>query len=261
MNAACSHPSFWADMCAVCGAPRCESDDAIDDVLSIRHVSSESMEMSFHEAQRVRNEDAARLRRSGKLALVLDLDLTLLHSVELDKTLLDALHVRQLDVHFVAEHKMVTKLRPGVRAFLADVRSTFDLYIYTLGGKAYAAAMRDILDPGGGLFLNVVSRDDSSSATMDVKSLDVLLLEERMTVIVDDTPQVWPDHADNLLRAPRFRFFPRLVDDEEGCDGYLATLARILKNVHADFYARGCGESEIDDEFDDVRDQIRLLSS
>ena len=34
---------------------------------------------------------------------------------------------------------MWTKLRPGIRAFLAGAAELFELYVYTMGAKAYAA--------------------------------------------------------------------------------------------------------------------------
>ena len=45
-----------------------------------------------------------------------------------------------------------TKLRPGVRRFLAEARGLFELHVYTMGDRAYARAMGGILDPDGRLF-------------------------------------------------------------------------------------------------------------
>lgn len=47
---------------------------------------------------------------------------------------------------------MWTKLRPGVRQFLETARQHFELHIYTMGDRAYAAEMAHLLDPQQHLF-------------------------------------------------------------------------------------------------------------
>ena len=47
---------------------------------------------------------------------------------------------------------MWTKLRPGVHAFLEAAHARFDLHVYTMGDKSYAAEMARLLDPTGRLF-------------------------------------------------------------------------------------------------------------
>lgn len=47
---------------------------------------------------------------------------------------------------------MWTKLRPGVREFLEDVHQRFELHIYTMGDRDYAAEMAKRLDPSRRLF-------------------------------------------------------------------------------------------------------------
>jgi hypothetical protein len=42
-----------------------------------------------------------------------------------------------------------TKLRPGVHGFLSGLRSLYELHIYTMGDREYAAAMAELLDPAG----------------------------------------------------------------------------------------------------------------
>lgn len=47
---------------------------------------------------------------------------------------------------------MWTKLRPGVRSFLATCAPLFEMCIYTHGDREYAAQMAKLLDPSGSLF-------------------------------------------------------------------------------------------------------------
>ena len=41
-----------------------------------------------------------------------------------------------------------------------------------------------------------------------VKDLDVILGSERTTLIIDDTPAVWPQHSAQVLVPKRYHFFP-----------------------------------------------------
>lgn len=47
---------------------------------------------------------------------------------------------------------MWTKLRPGVREFLEEMHLLFELHIYTMGDRDYAAEMARRLDPSRRLF-------------------------------------------------------------------------------------------------------------
>jgi RNA polymerase II subunit A-like phosphatase len=132
------------------------------------------------------------LLRQRKLVLVLDLDLTLVHTLNVASASASssAMPVRDQalcnsDVHDVFGGAMVTKLRPGARDFLERTSRMFELCIYTMGNRAYAAAVRSILDPDRRLFVSVVSRDDSTSDK--AKDLDVCMVDPRLTLIVDDT--------------------------------------------------------------------------
>ena len=48
-------------------------------------------------------------------------------------------------LHHLADIHLWTKLRPGIVSFLEAVSSTFEIYVYTMGTKAYAARMVDLL--------------------------------------------------------------------------------------------------------------------
>ena len=86
---------------------------------------------------------------------------------------------------------MWTKFRPGVREFLKRSQENFDLHVFTMGDKNYAAEMARLLDPTGALFNGrVASSSDAADGTM-MKDLDVLLGSEDMMVILDDTLGVW----------------------------------------------------------------------
>ena len=105
---------------------------------------------------------------------------------------------------------MWTKLRPYVREFLEAAAKLFDLYVYTMGARAYAAEMVKLLDPDGSLGLlnadRVISKEDGIASNK--KSLDVMLGSEQTTIILDDSPAVWPQRTAQLLVPRRYHFFP-----------------------------------------------------
>ncbi|KAI8465466.1 MAG: hypothetical protein J3K34DRAFT_487621 [Monoraphidium minutum] len=135
--------------------------------------------------------------------------------------------------------RLWTKLRPGVREFLSEASSMYELHIYTMGDKAYAREIAGLLDPGGRLFAGrVVSASDSTKT--HEKGLDVLLASEAHVLVLDDTEHVeryhffggsvrsWQPTANGLLEDR---------SDEDPASGMLATCLRVLRGVHEEFFA------------------------
>lgn len=84
---------------------------------------------------------------------------------------------------------MMTKLRPFVRKFLKEASEMFEMYIYTMGERAYALEMAKLLDPRKEYFGDrVISRDDGTQKHQ--KGLDVVLGHESAALILDDTENV-----------------------------------------------------------------------
>jgi len=327
----CHHPSFWAGMCVVCGAPRPQDDaqgvphlppgrptskptaapsgsqssseshgdsDAEADmdayaeevmrqasaahpasrmrqpsaqharqqqqqqaqVTRVKHLHARGhLEIGRSEAERLRKLDVERLLGARKLVLVLDLDHTLLNSVhvpEVDPQQAAQLHAI-LQQEAALPNKLLynlqmcnlwTKLRPYVHEFLDAARQLFELHIYTMGDRNYAAAIREILDPEKKLFAGVISMNDSTSTSQ--KDLDVALVADNVTLIIDDTEHVWPKHRRNLIQVERYHFFPHsaqqfrtrqkslleLGRDESNSNGTLATCLRVVSAVHKRFF-------------------------
>ncbi|KAJ7527617.1 hypothetical protein O6H91_16G063600 [Diphasiastrum complanatum] len=143
---------------------------------------------------------------------------------------------------------MWTKLRPFVHRFLEQASNMFEMYVYTMGERAYALAMAQLLDPSGRYFKGrVISKADSTHR--NIKDLDVVLSAESAVVILDDTEGVWPRHRDNLIVMERYHFFTsscrhfglesslsREHKDESESEGGLATALKVLHSVHETFF-------------------------
>lgn len=130
-----------------------------------------------------------------KLSLVLDLDHTLLHAVEVTNLLVKPptasgtchiqvshLHSHLLECHVDEIHyfhlpgmktiQYVVKLRPGLHQFLKSLSEQYDLCIYTHGTRTYAEAIAGIIDPNDTFFRHrIVARTDTPD--IDHKSLKV----------------------------------------------------------------------------------------
>lgn len=103
------------------------------------------------------------------------------------------------------------KLRPGLKEFLERICQIYELHIYTMGTRAYALAVKKIVDPDGSIFgERVLSRDENGNMTS--KSLARLFpVDTKMVVIIDDRGDVW-DWSNNLLRVKPYDFFVGIGD-------------------------------------------------
>ncbi len=67
--------------------------------------------------------------------------------------------------------------------------------------------MARLLDPQGRLFHGrVISSGDTTQRS--VKDLDIVLGNENVVLILDDTEGVWPRHRGNLVQIERYTYFP-----------------------------------------------------
>lgn len=288
------HPGFIGQICIRCGATKQELSEN-----GSRNASSSMAEPPsgmpsppplalnyIHHKLEVSQDEAARLRRDTvegalakhRLLLILDLDHTLLHSTrtadlspEETAKLTDILQKqdpKNQELYHLPYMNMWTKFRPGLRKFLSRAKDMYDLHVFTMGDKDYAAGIAAILDPDGKFFGGRVASSSDAGAGM-VKDVDVLLGEEKIVVILDDTAGVWPKHQDNLLQVDRYIYFPAcairfgreqsfldLDTDEDSEIGTLNKSLEILKDVHSSFFKDyTCGRTG------DVRVYLRDLRS
>ncbi|XP_026432299.1 RNA polymerase II C-terminal domain phosphatase-like 4 [Papaver somniferum] len=197
-----------------------------------------------------------------KLPLVLDLDHTLLHSVRICTVLKDDqdyLNKKAIVVSSDNDIKglgssgdnlynyrgMYTKLRPHTRDFLKQLSDRFEVFVYTLGTRAYARNMCRLLDPEGVFFKSIKSRDDSTFE--DRKNLDILAgPDEKNTIIIDDNKYVWEEHNNNLIEIDEYKFFTndkghilKKGEEEVGFDDKdeaLKSISEVLQGVHKNFF-------------------------
>lgn len=185
-----------------------------------------TLTVSEKEATRVEEDAKRRLLASRRLSLVVDLDQTIIHATvdptvgewkeDKDNPNYEALKdVRQFrlvdDGPGMRGCWYYIKLRPGLEDFLKNVADLYELHIYTMGTRAYAQNIADIIDPTRKLFGDrILSRDESGSLT--AKNLQRLFpVDTKMVVIIDDRGDVWRWNP-NLIRVHPYEFFVGIGD-------------------------------------------------
>ena len=185
-----------------------------------------SLTVSQDEATKADDEAKRRLLASKKLSLVVDLDQTIIHAT-VDPTVGDwqkdennPNHNAVKDVRaFLLDDDVpgktgcwyYIKLRPGLEEFLQNVSKFYELHIYTMGTRAYAKNIADIIDPQQKIFGDrILSRTESGSMT--AKSLQRLFpVDTKMVVIIDDRGDVWK-WSPNLIKVTPYDFFVGIGD-------------------------------------------------
>ena len=193
--------------------------------ISMAHDNT-TLTVSHREAARVEEDAKRRLLASRRLTLVVDLDQTIIHAT-VDPTVgewrEDKDNPNHEAVRDVRTFQLIDdgpgmrgcwyyiKLRPGLEEFLQNVAEIYELHIYTMGTRAYAQHIVDIIDPTRKLFGDrILSRDESGSLT--VKDLQRLFpVDTKMVVIIDDRGDIWR-WSPNLIKVSPYDFFVGIGD-------------------------------------------------
>ncbi|KAK2773487.1 Carboxy-terminal domain (CTD) phosphatase [Emmonsiellopsis sp. PD_33] len=227
----CAHEVQFGGMCATCGKDMTELNynteflDSSRAPIRMVHDNS-SLTVSQSEATRVEEDAKRRLLASRRLSLVVDLDQTIIHAT-VDPTVAewqqDKDNPNHEAVKDVRAFQLVDdgpgmkgcwyyiKLRPGLEEFLKEISTLYELHIYTMGTRAYAQNIANIVDPDRKIFGDrILSRDESGSLT--AKNLQRLFpVDTKMVVIIDDRGDVWK-WTDNLIKVSPYDFFVGIGD-------------------------------------------------
>ncbi|CAG8238862.1 unnamed protein product [Penicillium salamii] len=227
----CAHEVQFGGLCAECGKDMTESTynteitDSMRAPISMAHDNT-TLTVSQREATRVEEDAKRRLLASRRLTLVVDLDQTIIHAT-VDPTVgewrEDKDNPNHEAVRDVRTFQLIDdgpgmrgcwyyiKLRPGLEEFLKNVAEIYELHIYTMGTRAYAQHIVDIIDPTRNLFGDrILSRDESGSLT--VKDLQRLFpVDTKMVVIIDDRGDIWR-WSPNLIKVSPYDFFVGIGD-------------------------------------------------
>lgn len=224
--------------------PMLSSDSQESASLSVMH-SSASVKVSSEEAQRLDTESISHLLSQRKLALVVDLDQTVIHAT-VDPTVgewmkdpdnpnfealksvgrfrlgIDGEEIKDDDdvdapkdmasmIRAAKACWYYVKPRPGVPNALSELSKRYELHVYTMGTRSYATCVCKLIDPDASIFgSRILSRDENGSLTR--KSLNRLFpVDHSMVVIIDDRDDVW-QRSPNLVSVPPYEFFVGIGD-------------------------------------------------
>lgn len=200
---------------------------------------TESVTVSREEAERLDSQSTKHLLDQRKLALIVDLDQTIIHAT-VDPTVGEWLHDPTnpnfealrgvgsfrlgMDGKAILEEGTgkknpslagskgppqtqdaegcwyYVKPRPGLANFLRSLSDKYELHVYTMGTRSYADCVCRLVDPDGSLFgTRILSRDENGSLVQ--KSLTRLFpMDTSMVVIIDDRGDVW-QWSPNLIKV------------------------------------------------------------
>lgn len=217
---ACNHPVTYNTLCVACGkvVPNSKSCASLA-------VKGGMLQLNAEEALKIQSSKASalqKLQQTKKLALVLDLDHTLLHAVQIDGPTPQQTMQSNGDIHHLPIEEivggsvkhLVMKKRPYLDHFLEQAHNLFQMTIYTAGTKRYAEAVVKVIDPSRKYIADrIVSRIDGQPVRADAidKSLDKIFLNDSsMAVIIDDREDVWKGAQNEqlLLVRPYVYFYP-----------------------------------------------------
>ena len=204
------------------------------------------------------------LLNKKKLALIVDLDNTIIHSAKFEEptNFKDVFQFQRMS-NGPFRH---VKMRPHTDRFLANISNYYELYIFTLGTKSYAKSIVKQLDPLKTYFQErILSIEDSTDGKHKFCNLKHMFpAGDNMVCIIDDNEYVW-NSIPNLMRAKSYTYFDENANDSgskymgkfsavsaknysvtndqseeahEETDNYLIHLENVLIKIHSQFYKK-----------------------
>lgn len=172
------------------------------------------LKVSEELAKKLGRADTDRLLGDRKLALLVDLDQTIIHTTNdnVPNNLKDVYHFQLYGPNSPWFH---VRLRPGTLNFLKTIEEKYELHICTFGARNYAHMICAFLDENGRLFSHrILSRDECLNATRKNDNLKALFPDDcadSMVCIIDDREDVW-NYAKNLIQVKPYHFFQTTGD-------------------------------------------------
>ncbi|KAG4304807.1 hypothetical protein PORY_001860 [Pneumocystis oryctolagi] len=225
----CLHAVQYHGLCATCGRDVTQQDftgflDSTRATIQMSHDATK-LTVSMEEATRLERETAERLLKETRLSLIVDLDQTILHATVdpiVGEWLSNPLSeyyssVQDVQTFCLKEGNSDTgnwyyiKMRPGLEQFLENISKLYEMHIYTMGTRAYAASIARLIDKDKKYFGDrILSRDESGSTTQ--KNIQRLFpVDTSMVVIIDDRADVW-QWCPNLIKVTPYEFFIGIGD-------------------------------------------------
>ncbi|KAL0249519.1 hypothetical protein GEMRC1_004749 [Eukaryota sp. GEM-RC1] len=250
----CDHPLKYADLCTICGAhvPSTEDNNMIPS-----GQANLSLSISATEAAKRAADQRSKLISSRRLTAVLDLDHTLLHCTAVPFTNLSKIPFSQSDLEQASTpsapvtffdldgFRYFLQIRPFAREFIKKLSTVFDVYVFTMGTRAYAFRCLHHLQVLSEIpESHVFSRDDVDSKTGRKTIIRIFPTGTTMTIILDDNFPVWGAFGPLVHIIPPFIHWNReryvdpwdMVLPPSPKDKSLLEVLELFLFVHMKFY-------------------------
>ncbi|KAF0984225.1 hypothetical protein FDP41_007402 [Naegleria fowleri] len=180
--------------------------------------------IDFDQAIEIDRQNQRRLIEKKKLSLVLDLDHTLLHTIndfeysregnrsKPFREVYDSSELLQKHIHrfFMRGTFHFVKFRPRLDEFLRRCSNLFEMHVFTHGERQYADQIGSMLDPKRELFADrILSRDECPDINTKTLS-NVFPCSDKSVLVIDDKTDVWKNNADNVIQIAPYDYFRRI---------------------------------------------------
>nr|CCA14728.1 putative nuclear LIM factor interactorinteracting protein hyphal form [Albugo laibachii Nc14] len=186
---------------------------------SIRYVSAPSLSKNI-------SSDNSSPSIPRRLALVLDMDECLIHSIFQHDNIYQRYpsYKDSFEISTSEGERAIVNKRPGLDAFLREAAKSFDLYVFTAGLRVYGEPILDALDPKGTIFKDRFYREDCVWRDgFYLKDLRVVREDLSRVVLVDNNLLSFVLQPRNGIPVPNF------IDDAN--DRALESLTRVLNSL------------------------------
>ncbi|MES1914025.1 MAG: hypothetical protein MHM6MM_006159, partial [Cercozoa sp. M6MM] len=218
------------------------------------------------------------LKKARRLALVFDLDHTILHSTDLHARYLPELRNREECFVFQQPSKQtVIRVRPHLRTLLDAIKDRYVCFVYTAGSTAYAQCILEHIDPRGEWFgtaplRRIISRDHFPDDYENKRLHRCFPVSPDLVLVLDDKKECW-DIPQSVLQIMQFRYWPEPLLQQKDAqrlwsmtpralygtgvrDDVLLSLTPVLTAVHDLVYGQANGLQTAPEALDFLRRQV-----
>lgn len=172
-----------------------------------------------------------------KPILILDLDETLIHSIDTnDPTVMAYLMNRENFLLAIKSnsHICIVFYRQYLIDFLNTVKQMYHIIVYTNAMKSYCdmIVMTLVNMCGGNINIESVCRNNKYESLE--KSLLKINCDPKQTIIIDDRYDIWIGYSQNLILVNEF-IGPENINSNYTEDNTLLTITKILRDVSIKF--------------------------
>lgn len=265
----CQHDYFYSGLCTSCGEKQ-------DDSNKNHYLTmSQTIHFSNKRAKEIEKEIINKLVINKKLILLLDIDNTILHSVNkniylkenekdnkkedgLNKDEQDQSQSQKLIKDFIIErsnNKFIVSFRPFLEKFLLEISSCYEIYVYTMGIESYVLPILKYLNSHFGKEYFSESRliaRDSQNNNISHKSINKIFPSNyNYCIILDDRDDVWKERESVIKIFPYWYFEDspcgRVRKNQKDEDCFLELSSKIMKFLWKVFYFQTESNSQDDD--------------